>query len=481
MRGKVNVNVIQVSLVLKYLPFVSINVTSSASSWVVNAEIYIDDGVDFMNVQDLIIKKRDGLELSREEIDLLVQGISNGSIPDYQIAAWAMAIYFQGMNDRETRDLAMAMAYSGEVVDLSAVAGITVDKHSTGGVGDKTTMVVIPLVAAAGVPVAKMSGRGLGHTGGTIDKFESIPGFQVELSHQQFVKQVNQVKAAVVSQSGNLVPADKRLYAIRDVTGTVESIPLIASSIMSKKIASGSQGIVLDVKVGTGAFMKEQGEAVRLARAMVEIGRGAGRQVVAVITDMNQPLGQTIGNSLEVHEAIDTLRGEGPADLEELSIILAAHMLVLEGRHSSLDSAVTDVREILESGRSLDKFKQMISAQGGILDYEHSDYGLPMARYKAEVRADKDAYISGLNALEIGRTAMLLGAGRERLGDNIDYTAGVRLAKKHGDYVTAGEIIATVYSNDEAKIDVAEPKLLKAYQFSNHQPDPLPLLINTIN
>lgn len=439
-----------------------------------------EDGVEFMNVQDLIIKKRDGLELSREEINYLVQGISNGSIPDYQIAAWAMAVYFQGMNDRETRDLALAMAYSGEVADLSTVTGVTVDKHSTGGVGDKTTMVVIPLVAAAGVPVAKMSGRGLGHTGGTIDKFESIPGFQVELSHQQFVEQVNQVKAAVISQSGNLVPADKRLYAIRDVTGTVESIPLIASSIMSKKLASGAQGIVLDVKVGAGAFMKEQKEAIKLARAMVEIGRGAGRQVVAVITDMSQPLGRTVGNSLEVQEAIDTLRGEGPTDLEELSIILAAHMLVLGGRYLSLDSAVADVKEILESGRGLDKFKQMTSAQGGILDYERLDYGLPVARFKAEVRANKDAYVSGLNALEVGRTAMLLGAGRERLSDSIDYTAGVKLVKKYGDYVTAGEIIATVYSNDKSRIDEARQRLLNAFQFSNHHPNPLPLLLDTI-
>ncbi len=433
-----------------------------------------------MNVQDLIIKKRDGLELSREEIEFLVQGISAGSIPDYQVAAWAMAVYFQGMNERETRDLALAMAYSGEVADLSTVTGVTVDKHSTGGVGDKTTMVVTPLVAAAGVPVAKMSGRGLGHTGGTIDKFESIPGFQVELSYQQFIKQVNQVKTAVISQSGNLVPADKRLYAIRDVTGTVESIPLIASSIMSKKLASGSQGIVLDVKVGTGAFMKKQGEAVRLARAMVEIGRGAGRQVVAVITDMNQPLGQTVGNSLEVQEAIDTLRGEGPADLEELSLILASHMLVLGGRHSDFDSAINEVREILDAGQALEKFKEMIAAQGGILDYERPDYGLPAARFKAEVKATKDAYISGLNALEVGKTAMLLGAGREQLGDNIDYTAGVKLVKKYGDYAAVGEVIATVYSNDETRIDAAGQRLLNAYQFSAHRPGPMPLLIDTI-
>jgi len=433
-----------------------------------------------MNVQDLIIKKRNGLELNREEIDFLVHGISDGSIPDYQVSAWAMAVYFQGMNERETRDLALAMAYSGDVADLSAVSGITVDKHSTGGVGDKTTMVVIPLVVAAGVPVAKMSGRGLGHTGGTIDKFESIPGFQVELSHRQFVEQVNQVKAAVISQSGNLVPADKRLYAIRDVTGTVESIPLIASSIMSKKLASGSHGIVLDVKVGEGAFMKEQEEAIRLARAMVEIGRGAGRQVVAVITDMNQPLGQTVGNSLEVQEAIDTLRGEGPADLEDLSIILAAHMLVLGGRSSDWDNAVTEVRKVLDSGQALKKFMQMITAQGGMLDFNQPDYELPMAEFEAEVRADKDGYVSGLNALEVGKTAMLLGAGRERLGDNIDYTAGVKMAKKYADYVTAGEVIATVYSNDKARIDAAGSRLLNAYQFSNHRPTPRPLLIETI-
>lgn len=433
-----------------------------------------------MNVQELIIKKRDGQVMSQEEIEFLVNGISDGSIPDYQIAAWAMAVYFQGMNERETRDLSLAMAYSGEVVDLSAVEGITVDKHSTGGVGDKTTLVVIPLVAAAGVPVAKMSGRGLGHTGGTVDKFESIPGFRVELSHKQFMEQVNRVKAAVVSQSGNLVPADKKLYAIRDVTGTVESIALIASSIMSKKIASGAQSIVLDVKVGNGAFMKEQAEASRLARAMVKIGQGAERQVVAVVSNMDQPLGQMVGNSLEVREAIDTLRGEGSADLEEISVILAAQMLVLGGKCADLVSASAEVRKILSSGRGLDKFKEMVAAQGGLLDYTRPAYGLPEARFKAEVRADRGGFVAELNAREVGRAAMLLGAGRERLGDAIDYAAGVQLSRKCGDYVKSGDIIAILYSNDEAKIETARQRLLNAYKFSSQPTSQLPLLVDII-
>lgn len=433
-----------------------------------------------MNVQELIIKKREGQVMNQEEIEFLVKGISDGSVPDYQIAAWAMAVYFQGMNERETRDLSLAMAYSGEVVDLSAVEGITVDKHSTGGVGDKTTLVVIPLVAAAGVPVAKMSGRGLGHTGGTIDKFESIPDFRVELSHEQFLEQVNRVKAAVVSQSGNLVPADKKLYAIRDVTGTVESIPLIASSIMSKKIASGAQGIVLDVKVGSGAFMKEQEEAGKLARAMVEIGRGADRKVVAVITNMDQPLGRMVGNSLEVKEAIDTLRGEGPADLEEISVILAAQMLVLGGKHDDIDDARAGVREILSSGRGLDKFNEMVTAQGGILDYTQPAYGLPQATFTVAVRADRSGYISELNAREIGRAAMLLGAGREKLGDVIDYAAGVELFRKCGDYVNNGDIIAILHSNDETRIEIARQRVLNAYKFSSQPTRQLPLLAEVI-
>ncbi len=287
---------------------------------------------------------------SKAEIDYLVKRISDGSMPDYQVAAWTMAVYFQGMNEEETRNLALAMAFSGDTVDLAAVEGIPVDKHSTGGVGDKTTMIVVPLVAAAGVPVAKMSGRGLGHTGGTIDKFESIPGFKVEMEHAAFIRQVNDIKAAVIAQSGHLVPADKRLYALRDLTGTVESLPLIASSVMSKKIASGAQGIVLDVKVGSGAFMKNEAEARALAQAMADIGRGAGRKVTALISDMQQPLGRMVGNALEVREAIDTLRGIGPADLSEISILLAAHMLVLGGKFTDLESARDYAGKMLYNG-----------------------------------------------------------------------------------------------------------------------------------
>lgn len=433
-----------------------------------------------MNVQDLIIKKRDGQELTREEIQFLVDGASNNTIPDYQLAAWLMSIYFQGMNENEIRHLSLAMAYSGEVVDLSKIDGITVDKHSTGGVGDKTTMVVVPLVAAAGVPVAKMSGRGLGHTGGTIDKFEAIPGFQVELPHDQFLEQVNRVHAAVISQSGNLVPADKRLYAIRDVTGTVESIPLIASSIMSKKIASGARGIVLDVKVGSGAFMKNKEKAIELARDMVEIGRGANRQVVAVLSNMYQPLGYMVGNNLEVREVIATLRGEGPADLEEICVILAAHMLVLGGKHDDVEPALDEVRHLLKSGYGLDKFKEMVEAQGGRLDYDIPAYGMPRARFKTALRANRSGYVTELNAEEVGKAAMLAGAGREQLGDSIDYTAGIKLIKKCGNYVENGDAIAMVYGSNESKMEAAQARLSHAYKFGDRPPETFPLLIETI-
>lgn len=433
-----------------------------------------------MNVVDIIIKKRDGLALSKAEIEYMVKGISDGTIPDYQISAWAMAVYFQGMSETETQDLAIAMAYSGEVMDLSPIEGIKVDKHSTGGVGDKTTMIVIPLAAAAGIPAAKMSGRGLGHTGGTIDKFESIPGFQVELSRQAFIDQVNRVKAAVISQSGNLVPADKKLYAIRDVTATVESIPLIASSIMSKKIAAGAQGIVLDVKVGQGAFMKDLQEAIRLAETMVQIGKGAGRDLVAVITDMSQPLGNAIGNALEVKEAIDLLKGQGPEDLKELSVLLTAHMLVLTGKCATLEEAKEQLCTLIDSGQAFAKFAEMVSAQDGRLDYDAVFYGLPQANIKEEFRSPTSGYIVELNALEVGRAAMLLGAGREELGDHIDPAVGIEIMKKYGDYVQKGEILAIIHVNDPARLPAARDRLGMAYRIGDAPTDVLPLVYKTV-
>jgi len=416
-----------------------------------------------LDFQELIIKKRDGHAHSKEEIDYLVRHISDGSMPDYQLAAWAMAVFFQGMNEEETRDLTLAMAYSGNVVDLSAIEGIKVDKHSTGGVGDKTTLIVVPIVAAAGVPVAKMSGRGLGHTGGTIDKFESIPGFQVQLPHEDFIRQVNQVGAAVIAQSGNLVPADKRLYALRDLTGTVDSIPLIASSVMSKKIAAGAGAIVLDVKVGRGAFMRNRAEAEQLARAMVEIGRGVGREVVALLSDMDQPLGQMVGNALEVCEAIDTLRGKGPVDLTELSLTLAAHMIVLGGKAADLGEALMIARQMIESGQALAKFRQLVAAQQGVLDYQAADYGMKAATIKQALLAERAGEIIGLDALEVGRGAMLLGAGREQLGDTIDHAVGIELCLKRGDSVRAGDTLAIIHANDESRIQPVEKLLLNAY------------------
>lgn len=434
-----------------------------------------------MNIQDIIRKKRDGYEMSKEEIEYLIKGISEGIIPDYQISAWAMAVYFRGMNARETRDLALSMAYSGDTIDLSEIDGIKVDKHSTGGVGDKTTLVVVPLVAAAGIPVAKMSGRGLGHTGGTIDKFESIPGFQVEKNHQDFIDQVNLIKAAVVSQSGNLVPADKKLYAIRDVTATVDSLPLIASSIMSKKIAAGAQAIILDVKLGSGAFMKKEDEALRLADIMVEIGKGAGRDVLALITDMNQPLGCTVGNALEVREALDTLRGEGPADLEELSINIAAQMLLLAQSFSYFIEAEEYVRNLLNSGEAFKKFKEMVAFQGGRLNFELTGYGLPEARIIEQVKAEEEGYIIELDAFEAGRTAMLLGAGREKISDQIDYAVGIELIKKKGDYVYKGENLAIIHANDEKKWQEAKKNLRKCYMFSDEEPLIGPLIKKIVN
>ncbi|CFX51014.1 Pyrimidine-nucleoside phosphorylase [Syntrophomonas zehnderi OL-4] len=433
-----------------------------------------------MNVVDIITKKRNGLTMTRSEIDYMVKGISEGTIPDYQIAAWAMAVYFQGMDIEETRDLTLAMAYSGEVMDLAPIQGFKVDKHSTGGVGDKTTLIAIALAAAAGIPVAKMSGRGLGHTGGTVDKFESIPGFRVELSRREFIEQVNTIKAALISQSGNLVPADKRLYAIRDVTATVESIPLIASSIISKKIAAGAQGIVLDVKVGRGAFMKDLDTATQLARTMVEIGKGAGREVVAVLTDMNQPLGYNVGNALEVAEALDLLRGQGAEDLKEVSLILTAHMLVLAGKHTDFQAAREELQQLLATGQAFQKFTEIVAAQGGRLDFSLPFYDLPQASHKEELIAREEGYVVDLDALKVGHAAMLLGAGREQLDDHIDPSVGVQLVKKYGDFVKKGDVLAVMHVNDINRLALARQQLQEAFTVGPAQPVTIPLVYKTV-
>ena len=432
-----------------------------------------------MNVIDIIRRKRDGNELTKKEIQELVTGIASNEIPDYQLSAWAMAVYFKSMNTRETVDLTMAMAASGQVMDLSAIAGIKVDKHSTGGVGDKTTMIAMPLAAAAGVPVAKMSGHGLGHTGGTIDKFEAIPGFQVEMEYQQFIDQVNRIKAAIISSTGDLVPADKRLYALRDVTATVDSIPLIASSIMSKKIACGAQGIVLDVKMGEGAFMQNLESSLQLARAMVDIGKESGRQVVALITDMNQPLGTAIGNSLEVIEAIDTLKGEGPDDLTVLSIEIAAYMVLIGGRAASIEEARELVQNLLYTGRGLEKFLAIVAAQGGRLDLDKNDYGLGTAPRQIEVKAEQTGYLQKMNALHIGKAAMLLGAGREKIGDVIDYTVGLKLLHKPGDYVQKGEPLAVIHAAEKNTI-AAEQMIMDSLQWSREPVNKPALIIDTV-
>jgi len=398
---------------------------------------------------DIIIKKQNGKELTTEEIQFFVNGYTDGSIPDYQASALAMAIFFQDMSDRERADLTMAMVNSGETIDLSAIEGIKVDKHSTGGVGDTTTLVLAPLVAALDVPVAKMSGRGLGHTGGTIDKLEAIDGFHVELTKDEFIKLVNRDKVAVIGQSGNLTPADKKLYALRDVTGTVNSIPLIASSIMSKKIAAGADAIVLDVKTGAGAFMKTEEDAAELAKAMVRIGNNVGRQTMAVISDMSQPLGFAIGNALEVKEAIDTLKGEGPEDLHELVLTLGSQMVVLAKKADTLDEARAKLEEVMKNGKALEKFKDFLKNQGGDSSIVDDPSKLPQAAYQIDVPAKEAGVVSEIVADEIGVAAMLLGAGRATKEDKIDLAVGIMLRKKVGDKVEKGEPLVTLYANRE--------------------------------
>ena len=431
-----------------------------------------------MRMVDIIEKKRDGGELTEAEIKFFIEGYTNGSIPDYQASALLMAIYFQDMTDEERANMTMAMVQSGDQIDLSSIEGVKVDKHSTGGVGDTTTLPLAAMVAATGVPVAKMSGRGLGHTGGTIDKMEAIPGFHVELSSEEFAKQVNDLKMAVVGQSGNLTPADKKLYALRDVTGTVSSIPLIAASIMSKKIASGADAIVLDVKTGDGAFMKTVEDSKKLAQAMVKIGNSVGRNTMAVISDMGQPLGFAIGNALEVQEAIDALKGEGPEDLMELCYTLGAQMVVLGGKASTIEEARTMLVEVVENGAALDVLRKFITAQGGDASVIDDPTRLPQAKFVTEVVAKESGYVAQIEAEDIGTAAMLLGAGRATKESEIDLAVGLVLRKKVGDYVEAGESLVTVHANQEDISAVVE----KIYKHIHLSKDPVqaPKLIEAI-
>ncbi len=424
-----------------------------------------------MRMIDIIEKKRDGHTLTTEEINFFIGGYVKGDIPDYQASSLAMAIYFQDMNDDERAALTMAMVNSGDMIDLSDIKGVKVDKHSTGGVGDTTTLVLAPLVAAVDVPVAKMSGRGLGHTGGTIDKLEAIDGFHVEIDEATFVKLVNENKVAVVGQSGNLTPADKKLYALRDVTGTVNSIPLIASSIMSKKIAAGADAIVLDVKTGSGAFMKTLEDAEALAHAMVRIGNNVGRNTMAIISDMNQPLGRAIGNALELQEAIDTLKGQGPKDLTELVLTLGSQMVVLANKAETLEEARALLIEAINSGAALEKFKTFIKNQGGdetVIDHPER---LPQAQYQIEYKAKKSDYVTELVSNDIGVASMMLGAGRLTKEDDIDLAVGIVLNKKIGDKVEEGESLLTIHSNRQDVDDVVK-KLDSSITIADHVVSP---------
>ena len=422
-----------------------------------------------MRMYDIILKKRANLPLSDKEIRFVIDGYVKGEIPDYQVSALLMTIVFNGMNARELGTLTLAMAQSGNMVDLSNIDGITVDKHSTGGVGDKTTLIIAPLVAACGGKVAKMSGRGLGHTGGTIDKMESIPNLKVSLEQDAFIDQVNKIGLAVIGQSEGLAPADKKLYALRDVTGTVDSIPLIASSVMSKKLASGAQAILLDVKVGSGAFMKNIEDARELAKAMVDIGKGNGRSIKAILTDMDRPLGHAIGNALEIREVIDTLKGHGPEDLTHECIIMAAHMLVLS-HMCDYETALNRVQQALDSGVALERLRLMVDAQGGDSRVIDDEIILTIGQFTYDVIAPQDGYIIHMNTEQCGIASVMLGAGRTVKDGPIDYSAGILMHKKTGDSVTVGECIATLYASDESLLSNAAKTYLEAITFGETAP-----------
>jgi len=433
-----------------------------------------------MKMVDIISKKRSGLELTTEEINFFIENYTNGSIPDYQVSALLMAICFQKMNMRETSDLTMAMVNSGDVLDLSNIEGIKVDKHSTGGVGDTTTLVLTPMVAALGIPVAKMSGRGLGHTGGTIDKLESFTGFSVEISEEQFIDNVNDNKIAIMGQTADLAPADKKLYALRDVTGTVENISLISSSIMSKKIAAGADAIVLDVKVGDGAFMKSFEDAKELAEAMVIIGNNVNRKTIAVISDMDQPLGFAVGNALEVKEAIDTLNGVGPKDLLELCLTLGSNMVVLAKKAKNVEEARQMLIKVIDDKSALEKLQEFIASQGGNPSHVNHTELLPTAKYVLKVTSEVEGYVYKIDSQHIGLIAMELGAGRATKEDSIDLAVGIVLNKKRGDKVFKGETLAYIHANDESKIEKARKNIIESYHITKEKPKDIPLIYGVI-
>ncbi len=430
---------------------------------------------------DLIVKKRSGLPLNKEEYDLIINGFVDGSIPDYQISAFLMAVFFTGMTKSETALLTDNMMRSGELIDLTEISGVKVDKHSTGGVGDKTTLVLAPLVAAAGVPVAKMSGRGLGYTGGTLDKLESIKGLSIDLTRQEFIDNIKQHNIAVCGQNANLVPADKKLYALRDVTGTVDNISLISSSIMSKKLACGADAIVIDIKVGHGAFMKTVEDAQELAEMMIGIGNKMNRKVIAVITSMSEPLGNTIGNALEVKEAIETLQGNGPKDLTDLCLELGSNMLVLGKVAITKEEAVAKLKVLIESGEAFEKFKEFVVAQGGDEKSIEQTNLLPKSKFLFEYRSKSIGYINDLNAMDIGLASVKLGAGRETKDSIIDHGAGIILKKKIGDFVNEDDVLAELFSNDMSNFPKAVNFMDKAYKISNNKPEEKPLIIKTIS
>ncbi len=419
-----------------------------------------------MRMYDLIKKKRDGEILTKEEIDFMIAEYTIGNIPDYQMSAMMMAIYFRGMNEEETLNLTMAMKLSGEELDLSPIHGIKVDKHSTGGVGDKTSLALTPMVAALGIPVAKMSGRGLGHTGGTIDKLESFPGFSTEIETDTFIRNVNEIGIAIMGQTKNLAPADKKLYALRDVTATVDNMSLIASSIMSKKLAAGADAIVLDVKTGSGAFMKKEKDAFALAEEMVKIGKGAAKTVIAVISDMDEPLGFAVGNALEVKEAIETLKGNGPEDFTELCLTLGSWMLMAGKRADSEEEARQMLKEVIANGKALEKLARFVEAQGGNKEAVYHPELLPKAKNITPLLAEEEGYISQIVCDEVGICSLLLGGGRETKESVIDLSVGIVLQKKVGDYVKKGDVLAYLHSNDDKKEEQARTRLKRAYSFS---------------